>query len=132
MSTQAACNGEREPKGVRKRVEKRSSSRGFHSSPFWHPFSRPFFLFPAELQVGPRFCWSSTIFVLLIEKGGKTGQKTKRMAKRAKKGEKKGGKKGNCEQLYCPTEPEIFNYELVDPCDVMQLFLEPLILDAAQ
>jgi hypothetical protein len=88
MSIRAACNGEREPK----RVGKGSSSRGFHSSPFWHPFSRPFFLFPAELQVGPRFCWSSTLFVFLIEKGGGTGKNEKNC--------KKGGKKCNCEQPY--------------------------------
>jgi hypothetical protein len=91
MSTQAACNGEREPKMARKRVGKGSSSRGFHSSPFGYPFLHPFL---AELQVGPRFCWSSTLFVLLIEKGGKNRTKNEENGKKAKK----GGKKGNCEQ----------------------------------
>jgi hypothetical protein len=53
----------------------------------------PFFSVPAELQVGPRFCWSSTFFVLLIEKGGKKPGKKRREWQK-----EKGAKKGYCEQ----------------------------------
>jgi hypothetical protein len=86
-------------KGAKKGGKKGAPARGFTIALFGSLFRALFFPFPAELQVGPCFCWSSTLFVLLIEKGKKkTGQKTKRMAKRAKKGTKKGAKEGYCEQ----------------------------------
>jgi hypothetical protein len=76
----------RSQKGSQKEWKKGAPERGFHTYLF--------FPFPPELQVGPRFLWCSTLFVLLIQKGGKK----KRMAKRVKKGVKRGVKKGGCEQ----------------------------------
>jgi hypothetical protein len=68
-------------------ARKRASKKGGVNDPIFGTLFRALFSpFPAELQVGPRFCWSSTLFSLLIE----NGQKTKRMAKKVRKGEKKG------------------------------------------
>jgi hypothetical protein len=80
-------------KGREKRWKKGAPAGGFTVALFSSLFHTLFFPFPAKFQVGPHFCWSSTLFVLLIEKRGGNRAKTKRMAKRAKKSEKKGGKR---------------------------------------
>jgi hypothetical protein len=50
------------------------------------------------LQVGPRFCWFSTLFVLLIEKGGKNRAKNEENGKMGEKRVRnRAGKKGNYE-----------------------------------
>jgi hypothetical protein len=56
-----------------------------------------FFPFPPELRVGPCFFFRfSTLFVLLIEKGGKKNRA--KNEENGKKSAKKGVKKGGCEQ----------------------------------
>jgi hypothetical protein len=67
-------------KGREKGWEKRALAGGFTVA----LFDALFFLFPAELQVEPRFCWS-TLFVLLIEKGEKPGKKRREWQKRRKR-----------------------------------------------
>ena len=94
MSTQAPCNGEREPKRARKGWEKGAPARGFTVALFGTLFCALFFPFPVELQVGHRFCWCSTLFVLLIEKGKKNRAKNEENGKKGEKGSEKGSEKG--------------------------------------
>jgi hypothetical protein len=75
-------------KGVKNGGKKGAPAGGFTVALFGTLFCALFFPFLAELQVGPCFCWASTLFVLLIEKGEKN------RATRAKKDEKRGTKKG--------------------------------------
>jgi hypothetical protein len=46
------------------------------------------------LHVGRRFVWCSTLFVLLIEKGGKNRAKNEENGKKGEKGSEKGREKG--------------------------------------
>jgi hypothetical protein len=77
-------------KGAKKGWKNGVPARDFTVALFGTLFRALFFPFPVELQLGPRFCWSSTLFVLLTEKGGK-----KIWAKNGENGKK--GEKG-CEK----------------------------------
>jgi hypothetical protein len=66
---------------------------GFTVALFGTLFRAIFFRFPAELHVRPRFCRFSTLFVLLIERGGKDWAKNEENGKKSEK-------KSNCEQPY--------------------------------
>jgi hypothetical protein len=81
-------------KGAKKGGKKGAPARGFTIALFGSLFRALLFPFPAELQVGPHFCWSSTLFVLLIEKGKKNRTKNKENGKKGEKGSEKGSEKG--------------------------------------
>jgi hypothetical protein len=70
-------------KGRKKEWKKGAPARGFTVALFGTLFCALFFFpFPVELEVGPRFCWSSTLFVLLIEKRGKNRAKNEENGKK--------------------------------------------------
>jgi hypothetical protein len=95
MSTQAPCNGEREPKRAQKKVEKGSTSLGVSQLPFFASFFVHFFFsISPELRVGPRSFRFPTLFVLLIGKGKKTRAKNEENGKKGEKGWQKGREKG--------------------------------------
>jgi hypothetical protein len=73
-----------------KKGGKREPQRGGGLIPtlFCAPFRALLFPFPPELHV-PRFLWCSTLFVLLIEKGGNNRAKNEENGKKGEKGRKR-------------------------------------------